>query len=259
VVLAADHVTPMTFIDAAPHRAGLPPFYNQYTRVAADPAYTPTNEGAIALFRPLFATGFLLDDFLARERFFGARDVVLSSASSKTALALAFLLSSGRREQCRVIGLTSASNAAFVRSTGYYAEVFTYDEIAAKLPTDPGVFVDFAGNPRLVEAVHRRLAGALRYSCQVGITHWDHLGPVDGLPGPAPILFFAPDHGAKRVADWGPAEFAARLGRAMERFLGSVAGWLEITVGCGPAAIEAVYRALLEGRTNPACGHVLSL
>jgi hypothetical protein len=258
VVLRADHVTPASFVDAAPHRAGLPPFYNQYTRVAADPGYAQANEGAIAIFRPLFATGFLLDDFLARDAFFGARQLVFSSASSKTALALAHLLSLRRGERRRVIGLTSAANAAFVRATGYYADVVTYDEIAT-LPDEPAVFVDFAGDARVVEAVHRRLAGALRYSCQVGITHWDHLGAADGLPGPAPILFFAPDHGAKRIADWGPAEFAARLGAAMQGFLGSAAAWLRITAGSGPAAIEAVYRAFLEGRTNPADGHVLSL
>jgi hypothetical protein len=236
----------------------LPPFYNQYTRVAADPGYTQANEGALAIFRPLFATGFLLDDFLAREAVFGARQVVLSSASSKTALALAFLLSE-RGATCRVVGLTSAANAAFVRETGYYGDVVTYDEIATRLADEPAVFVDFAGNARVVEAVHRRLAGALRYSCQVGITHWDRMGPVEGLPGPTPILFFAPDLGAARLAEWGPVEFAARLGGALQRFLGSAAAWLRITAGTGPVAIEAVYRAFVEGRTNPADGHVLSL
>ena len=39
LVLQADHVTEATFVDAAPHRAGLPPIYNQYTRVAASPGY----------------------------------------------------------------------------------------------------------------------------------------------------------------------------------------------------------------------------
>jgi hypothetical protein len=257
-VLEPDRVTPGGFVDTTAHRAALPPFYNQYTRVAADPGYAPTNEGAIAIFRPLFATGFLLDDWLERERFFGAKQVVLSSASSKTAMALAFLLKA-RGGAVRVVGLTSAGNAAFVRATGYYDDVVTYDEIAQRVAAEPGVFVDFAGNPSVVEAVHRRLAEKLRYSCQVGITHWDRLGAPAALPGPAPVLFFAPDHLQKRLADWGPAEFAVRLGGAMQRFLASADAWLRITAGQGPAAIEAVYRALLEGRADPACGHVLSL
>ena len=44
------------------------------------------------LLRPLFMTAFLLDDLIADNDCFGARTVVLSSASSKTALSLAFLL-----------------------------------------------------------------------------------------------------------------------------------------------------------------------
>src|SRR6185436_2080111 len=108
-----------------------------------------------------------------------------------------------------VIGLTSAANAGFVGATGYYADVLTYDDGATALAIEPAVFVDFAGNPRVVEAVHRRLGDRLRYSCQVGITHWDRFGPAENLPGPTPTLFFAPDHLQKRLAEWGPAEFAA--------------------------------------------------
>jgi hypothetical protein len=258
-VLTATQVSPSDFVDGAPHRAALPPFYNQYTRVAVDPGYARVNEGALALFRPLFATGFLLDDFLAREAFFGARTVVLSSASSKTALALAFLLSSTRQTQCRVIGLTSAANAAFVRATGYYADVVTYDAIASLPRSEPVVFVDFAGNAGVLAAVHGHCAGSLRYSCQVGLTHWDRMGAPDGLPGPAPVLFFAPDHGQRRLAEWGPAEFAARLGAAMQRFLDSTRGWLRIVDGQGAGAVESVYRAMLGGTADPACGYTLSL
>lgn len=260
VVLEAGRVTPGGFVDTAAHRAALPPFYNQYTRVAAEPGYARTNEGAIAIFRPLFATGFLLDDWLAREKFFGARQVVLSSASSKTALALAFLLSSGRRGEVRVVGLTSPGNAEFVRRTGYYDAVIPYDAVATAVADEPAVFVDFAGDPRVLAAVHRRLASALRYSCQVGVTHWEGgLAVPEGLPGPTPILFFAPDHLAARLAEWGPAEFADRLGGAMQRFLAAADAWLEITVGRGYEAIEAAYRALLDGRADPAQGHVLAL
>ena len=44
------------------------------------------------LLRPLFLTSFLIDDFLADNHFFGARRVVFSSASSKTAYGTAFML-----------------------------------------------------------------------------------------------------------------------------------------------------------------------
>jgi hypothetical protein len=255
LVLRPDRVAAGSFVDATPHRAALPPVYNQYTRVGA--AEDPTREGHIAIFRPLFATSFLLDDFLDENGLFDAGAVVLSSASSKTALGLAFLLSQAKR--CPAIGLTSAANRAFVERTGYYAKVLTYDEIAALPAGTASVFVDFAGNGAVVRAVHARLGNALRQSIQVGVTHWERMAPASDLPGPAPVFFFAPDRVKKRMADWGPAEFQRRVGEAMDRFLRSAAAWLRIVEGKGPAALEAVYQKMLEGRTDPAEGHVLSL
>src|SRR4029453_5718170 len=112
---------------------------NQYTRCGADPLFAPASEPQIALFRPLFATSFLIDDFLAEHEDFGARQIVLSSASSKTALGPAFLL---HERAAGVIGLTSPRNAGFVRDTGYYDGVLDYDRVADLL-REPTVFVDF--------------------------------------------------------------------------------------------------------------------
>ena len=58
-------------------------------RLVADPAYDRAHEAELAIFRPLFTTAFLLDDFFAEQEWFGAKSVVCSSASSKTALGLA--------------------------------------------------------------------------------------------------------------------------------------------------------------------------
>ena len=44
------------------------------------------------LFRPLFTTSFLIDDFLADADYFGGKQVIFSSASAKTAYAAAQLL-----------------------------------------------------------------------------------------------------------------------------------------------------------------------
>jgi uncharacterized protein DUF2855 len=256
LVLQADHVSPAGLVDASAHRAALPPVYNLYTRVAADPAHDRGREAEMALFRPLFTTSFLLADFLADEGFFGARSVALSSASSKTALGLAFLLAGSGRE---VVGLTSAAHVPFVARTGYFGSVVPYDGIGT-LPRElPTVLVDFAGNAAVVSAVHRHLGSALAYSARVGVTHWEKMTPTDDLPGPAPVFFFAPDRVRKRIEDWGAGTFQARVGDAMRRFLASTAGWLRVVEGRGRPAVESVYRAMLEGAADPADGHVLSL
>src|ERR1700682_3028216 len=96
------------FRDGSPHRSALPPAYNGYLRGDADPMYDAASEDQQMLLRPLFYTSFLIDDFLAENGLFHADTAVLSSASSRTASALAFLLA--RRERIEGRGLTSPRN-----------------------------------------------------------------------------------------------------------------------------------------------------
>jgi Protein of unknown function (DUF2855) len=263
LVITADRVQASRLVDVAAHRVALPAVYNQYSRVGGDSGYDARFESEQMLLRPLFGTSFLLDDFLADNAFFGARSVLLSSASSKTASGLAYLLQSKRRANCQVIGLTSPANRAFVERVGYYDRVVAYDEIAA-LPADVAtVFVDMAGSDTVLRAVHGRFGERLMHSCRVGGTHWDDLAAnrisAQPLPGPKPKFFFAPDQIKKRVSEWGSTGFESRLAEVWREFLGSVEGWLEVRYGFGPAAVGAVYDEMLNGRTDPAVGHVLSL
>lgn len=93
LVIQADRLNAGGFSDAAPHRSKHAPAYRQYSRVATDPQYDAEYEDETLLLRGLFMTSFLVDDFLADGDFFGARSFLISSASSKTAVALAALLS----------------------------------------------------------------------------------------------------------------------------------------------------------------------
>ena len=85
---------------------------------------------------------FLVDDYLAENEMFGAKSVLLSSSSSKTAFGLAHLLH--RRKSIKVVGLTSASNADFVRSLGCYDEVVTYDKVTSLPANSPVAYVDMS-------------------------------------------------------------------------------------------------------------------
>ena len=168
------------------------------------------DEDRQALFRPLFGTSFLIDDFLDESDFFGAGTVLLGSASSKTALGTAFMLA--EREGVETRGPDLAAHAEFVRGLGVYDRVVTYDEIES-LPDTPAVYVDMSGDAGVRGAVHRHYGDALAYDCAVGVSHWDKAFADPGpLPGPAPQLFFAPDRFRKRAEDWGPP--ACRTGSA---------------------------------------------
>jgi Protein of unknown function (DUF2855) len=133
LVIEAADVSKRGLRDAAAHRQGVAPVYNAYARVSGDPAFAGRQGDYQALLRPLFMLSFLVDDYLAENEFFGAKSVMLSSASSKTAFGLAHLLHTLRKD-IRVIGLTSAANVDFVNSLGCYDDVVTYDHVTSLPP-----------------------------------------------------------------------------------------------------------------------------
>jgi hypothetical protein len=256
LVIQPGAVSAAQIVDAAPHRAGLAPPYAQYLPTTGDAVYAEKREDQILLMRGLFMTSFLADDFLADQGYRGARSVLISSASSKTSIALAFQVKQGGR--ARAVGLTSAKNAAFVRSLGFYDQVVLYDEIASLAP-EPAVFVDMAGDGAVTAAVHRRFGEALAYDCTIGATHWSAERKNEGLPGPKPEFFFAPAQIVKRSKDWGPQGLAERIAAAWTRFCDASDAWLHVVRSRGQGALERVYQDTLAGRTQPAEGHILSL
>ena len=201
-------------------------------------------------------TSFFIDDLLADNDFFGARRVILSSASSKTALGTAFLLSKNR--DVEVIALTSPRNVGFVERTGYYDRVVTYDKISSLDAGVASVYVDMAGDAEVASDIHHHLREALSYSMVVGGTHWEARAQGLELPGPKRQFFFAPTQIAKRSKDWGAGGIETRVAEAWRAFLGSVATWMRVVHGEGPAAFEAVYLAMLDGKVAPEEGHILS-
>ncbi len=260
LTVLADRVSDASFVDAAPHRAKLPPVYNQYRRLG--PEHRRELEDAEMLFRPLFMTSFVIDDFLARQGFFGARQIVLSSASSKTSLSLAFLLSRRATPRAEVVGLTSPQHRAFVSRTGCYDHVLAYDEIAS-LAQGPTVYVDMAGNAGVLAGVHRHLRAELKHSCLVGATHWEARGAGFGaqepLPGPKPELFFAPDHIRIATRTLGAAAFDASVAKSWQPFAQAAHRWIETTRHRGEGAVREAYLEVLENRALPERGYVLSL
>lgn len=251
LVVTPDRVSSKGFVDASDHRAALPPVYNQYARLPAD----GERERETCVLRPLFTTSFLLDDWLDDDDMFGASSVILGSASSKTALGLAFLLS--RRGTVEVVGLTSSRNAPFVDGVGYYDATVTYDDIQSLDAEVPSAFVDMGGNGMARLGVHQRLGYSLKTSCIVGATHWEAPPAGGELPGPQPSFFFAPDRVVKRRADWGGDGFDQRVDEAWDAFLESVEGWLTIVDRPGDELVDT-WLEVLDGRAAPDEGYVIS-
>jgi hypothetical protein len=258
LVIEAADVSKRGLRDAAAHRQGVAPVYNAYARISGDPAFSDRQGDYQALLRPLFMLSFLVDDFLSENEFYGARSVMLTSASSKTAFGLAHLLHT-LRKGIRVIGLTSAANADFVSSLGCYDEVIAYDAMTS-LPSDrPVALVDMAGNGELRANLHRHFGDRMKYSGRIGLTHRSTSPDEPELPGARPTWFFAPDQIRKRAKEWGPGGIDTRFGNAWLGFVPMLDRCLKVIEGRGPAAVKQVYLDTLNGRVPPDQGHILSL
>jgi hypothetical protein len=245
------------FVDGSRHRAALPSAYQLYQATDADPFHRPDTEELQMLLRPLFFTSFLIDDQLAEEGLTARGPIVISSASSKTAIGVAFLLA--QRDGVELVGLTSPRSAEFVEGLGIYGRTVAYDAIDSLQP-GAATFVDIAGDGDVRLAVHSHFGDDLVHSMTVGATHWSQLGAGAGeLPGPQPSFFFAPDRGVKRSEDWGVAGLSTRVADAWHPFCAWTAGWLDLVRGRGFDAVQSAYLDVLEGRVEPDTAHVLSL
>lgn len=257
LVVQADQVRSGGFVDASAHRAGLPAAYLGFRRCATDPDYRPELEGLIAIMRPLALTAFLLDDALAARSGELTR-VLMSSASSKTALLSARLMRQRPDPRARVIGMTAAARVDEVRKLGAYDEVLAYESLAELEPDVPTAFLDFAGRRELLQAVHTHLADGLRLSWQIGLTHWQAArGQREALPGVKPEVFFAPGHYAQRLKEWGAATLQSRMAAAWAEVAQWSQAWMEIDTRQGPAAIAAAYLDVLRGQGEAGRGLLL--
>jgi hypothetical protein len=263
LLVVPDRVNEKGFVDAAPHRAALPSAYQGYRDVGSHPVYSADLEAEHILFFPLFFTSFLIDDFLADENFFGADIVVLSSASSKTAIIAAYLLA--KREGLEIVGLTSAGNREFVEGLNVYDSVYLYDSVSqdnggSQLPGERAVYVDVSGDGAVRTDIHAHYGDRLAHSAAVGMTHWTQMAQGAGeLDGPSPVFFFAPDRIKKRGADWGTAKLDQNVAEAWAPFAQWASDWLRVERISSEDDIQRAYLELLDGRVDPTAGTVVDL
>ena len=247
------------FLDATEHRRELPRTYNEYVLTDRDLNYDRLHEDHHLVLRPLFSLSFFCAEYLKEERFFGAKQILISSASSKAALGLAFLLAQARSNDVDIIGLTSSANLNFVVRQGIYDAVVAYDSISS-ISNAPSVFVDLAGDAKVRTAVHRALGDSIRHSTRAGFTHWDALGKRRDRPagaGSKAVLHTGPH--PQRREQWGAETFECAWLDAWRGFLGHVEPWLVIELTAGRCEVERIYCEVLDGRTPPERAHVLAI
>ena len=253
-VLTVGQASPRGFTDTTPHRTTLPAIYNQYQNVSALGDYRAEHRDMWPIFRVLFFTGWLIADQLEEKGDYGATQILIASASSKTAIGFGFAQARRTAPRAQTVGLTSFTSVADLARRGVYDAVMGYDDIPALDPAVPSVLVDMAGNGAVTAAVHQHFGDALRASITVGKSHWEASASQSALPGPPRQGFFAPGRAQKRIADWGGAEFGRRMAESWLAFM-DIAPTLAVPDHRhGSAAALATYQEMLGGKADPAKG-----
>ncbi|MEO1334909.1 MAG: DUF2855 family protein [Myxococcota bacterium] len=253
IVMQPVEVNERRFIDGAAHRRDLPPIYNEYVSTQADPAYDPSYEGIQMLFRPLFATGWLLDQTVAAQTP-SPTQVVVTSASSKTAMTYAHL--AGARSGVRVIGLTSESNRDFVERSGLYAEVLSYDAVNTLASDEAAVAIDFRGQGELRQAIAARLGSSLSKFLRVGATDWQSKSSQE-VPLPQEEWFFAPSVAQMCAQQMGPAAFLKKMLADTRAFYSRAEGLVKVNEAPARAGLTAAWSEALAGSIAPDDGRIL--
>ena len=258
LVLRPVAIKPERLVDGAPHRSALPQVYNSYARVSAEPQHDPALDDERMLLFPLYATSFCLYDFLSDNRWFGAQQVVIVSASSKTALGLALALADDETSP-PAVALTSRKNLAWVSGLGLYSGAYDYDDLDAIDAATPTVIVDMSGNGTVLSALHARLGDTMRHCANVGITHYDETAMGAGFIAERSAMFFAPAHIQKRTAEWGPGVFQLKAFEFWRQAAVRSRAWLRMERLAGLDGLQTAYRQVLGGAISPDRGVIVDL
>ncbi|KAG6908002.1 hypothetical protein DXG01_006537 [Tephrocybe rancida] len=269
--------------------------YNQILRCAADPQYTPNPaiEDLTMLYRPLFWTSYWCEDWLFSSNYYGGASVFLiSSASSKTAFCLAYLIkkriSRGEFDRSiRIVGLTSKGNVGFTTRLGHYDDVLEYgsftsgDAFQGRGGDNKWIYVDVASNDSLNKQIQAYFA--LPYSPRIaacvalGLTN---LSPGDDSidwstntftasppPDAAPMSqiwpkfenFFMPEWLNVRKHQLPVSEIFARQNTAWAALMEDCKGWVRMERVYGGAAVKRAYEEVAQHGLGPDRGLVWSL
>ena len=263
LVMKPIKVSQKTFIDGQDHRKDLPPVYNNYIRLNNEDSYNKDNDNLRALLFPLHITSFCLCDYLQYEDYLGAEQIIIVSASSKTAIGLAQGL---HREKGRpeIVGLTSKRNLDFVKDLNSYDHVITYDELDNINIDIPAVMVDMAGNREILGKLHSSLGNKMIKCITVGMTHWDNETTADDTMGQLmnrerTEFFFAPDHIQKRISDWGTEGYNQKTSSFMDTRAEQSKSWMNIKEVSGLDNFLSTYDNVIQGDINPNEGIIVNI
>jgi hypothetical protein len=255
-------------------------------RCSSDPQYDPSPaiEDLTMLYRPLFWTSYWCEDWLFSSQYRGAKKLLISSASSKTAFCLAYLIGKrigrGELSSIQIIGLTSKKNKAFTKGLSLYNEVLDYDLFSSASSysltkeTEKWLYIDVAGNDNLNKRVFSHFGSRLVASIALGLTNLSPSSPDASstkwstntftqnptAPSPATLeQFFMPEWLAVRRHQLSIARITSLQNQAWQDLMKDCGSWVKMAHVFGGEGVMAAYEDIVKGGLGPERGLVWSL
>lgn len=246
------------FIDGAKHRSKLPGGYNLYRRVNNEKGYSQELDCERMLLFPLHLTSFCIWDSLKEKDWYGAKQILILSASSKTSTGLGYAFKADENA-LTVIGVTSNKNIAVVKGLNIYDQSITYEAVSSIDATIPTVIVDMSGNTKLLAALHVHLGDQMKFTSNVGLTHWANAKPLEGIIKDRSEFFFAPAHIQKRMEEWGPEGFDQKTSAFLAVTAAKTKTWLKFKQLNGLNALAAIHPKVCIGALPADEGVIVTL
>ncbi|RMA77627.1 DUF2855 family protein [Umboniibacter marinipuniceus] len=240
IALPAD-IKSSGWVDSHPMRGANAPIYRHYERIPSGFDYSHYEHAL----KGLFTTSWLLASWWRSESFMGANTVYVTSASSKTALALAHAL---RDDPVRLVGVTSPSNVEFVTATGCYHQVVTYEDELG-LSSD-SLVADFAGRIDWVDQLAETNPERLKWASLIGATHGTPTTRGQVVPERTQF-FFAPMEFERLKNEIGGAALAMAVVTALREFSSWFESRLTLTLIDDLAQLTVYFDSLVKGRVAP--------
>ncbi|MAI06501.1 MAG: hypothetical protein CMM14_04370 [Rhodospirillaceae bacterium] len=250
-----------TMIDMSKHRKELPLVYNTYIKVSDNP--DDETDNLKALLFPLHVTAFCLCDFLQDVSYYQSEQILILSASSKTAIGLAQGLDEIKGVP-DTIGVTSPNNIDFVKDLKSYTHILSYEDLDKISHNKKTVIIDMSGNRKILGSLHNSLKENMIKCITVGMTHWDSETIPKDILSQMMIrerteFFFAPTHIKKRTKDWGERGFNKKINTFMKARIIQSKNWIKIKEIKGLNNFSSMYDNFTRGTIKPEEGLIITL
>lgn len=210
-----------------------------------------------------------MEDSLNETNYRGLKNILISSASSKTAFLVAYRIllrrdAPGGSRKLKIIGLTSRSNLEYTRGLALYDQVFSYDQVTS-IPkvsrVDNCLYIDVSGDQSLNKSIARSIAPKL--TIWLGMTSVGGGNPsrFTGAKGNTDghEYFFMPEWFAVRLKQLGPKALKEMQKTAWAQLMEDCPSWVKIGTYRGEGQVLDAYLKTLKGGVRPDRGQILTL